>query len=167
HEAVGAINESDVTLAAASNAVIIGFNVRPTPRAKDQASTEDVDIRLHNVIYNAIDEVETAMKGMLEPTYREKVIGQLDVRQTYKVSKVGTIAGFIVTSGVVKRDSGVRLIRDGIVVYEGKIASLKHLKDDVKEVKQGFEGGLMIENYNDVKEGDQIEVFIMEEVPVE
>ncbi|MFD0897367.1 translation initiation factor IF-2 [Loigolactobacillus binensis] len=166
HEAVGAINESDVTLAAASNAVIIGFNVRPTPRAKDQATTEDVDIRLHNVIYQAIDEVETAMKGMLEPTYQEKVIGQLDVRQTYKVSKVGTIAGFFVTSGVVRRDSGVRLIRDGIVIYEGKIASLKHLKDDVKEVKQGFEGGLMIENYNNVEEGDQIEVFIMEEVPV-
>ncbi|MFD1318780.1 translation initiation factor IF-2 [Loigolactobacillus zhaoyuanensis] len=166
HEAVGAINESDVTLAAASNAVIIGFNVRPTPRAKDQASTEDVDVRLHNVIYQAIDEVETAMKGMLEPTYQEKVVGQLDIRQTYKVSKVGTIAGFIVTSGVVHRDSGIRLIRDGIVIYEGKIASLKHLKDDVKEVRQGFEGGLMIENYNDVKEGDQIEVFIMEEVPV-
>ncbi len=166
HEAVGAINESDVTLAAASNAVIIGFNVRPTPRAKDQATTEDVDIRLHNVIYNAIDEVETAMKGMLEPTYQEKVIGQLDVRQTYKVSKVGTIAGFIVTSGLVKRDSSIRLIRDGIVINEGKIASLKHLKDDVKEVKQGFEGGLMIENYNNVEDGDQIEVYIMEEVPV-
>lgn len=166
HEAVGAINESDVTLAAASNAVIIGFNVRPTPRAKEQAESEDVDIRLHNVIYQAIDEVETAMKGMLEPTFREKVIGQLDVRQTYKVSKVGTIAGFYVTSGVVERDSGVRLIRDGIVKYEGKIASLKHLKDDVKAVRQGFEGGLMIENYNDVKEGDSIEVFTMEEVPV-
>jgi translation initiation factor IF-2 len=166
HEAVGAINESDVTLAAASNAVIIGFNVRPTPRAKEQAETEDVDIRLHNVIYQAIDEVETAMKGMLEPTFREKVIGQLDVRQTYKVSKVGTIAGFYVTSGLVERDSGVRLIRDGIVKYEGKIASLKHLKDDVKTVRQGFEGGLMIENYNDVHEGDNIEVFTMEEVPV-
>ncbi len=118
------------------------------------------------MIYQAIDEVETAMKGMLEPTFREKVIGQLDVRQTYKVSKVGTIAGFYVTSGLVERDSGVRLIRDGIVKYEGKIASLKHLKDDVKTVRQGFEGGLMIENYNDVHEGDNIEVFTMEEVPV-
>ncbi|WP_125982468.1 translation initiation factor IF-2 [Loigolactobacillus iwatensis] len=166
HEAVGAINESDVTLAAASNAVIIGFNVRPTARAKEQADSEDVDVRLHNVIYQAIDEVETAMKGLLEPTYQEKVIGQLEVREIYKVSKVGTIAGFYVTSGLVQRDSGVRLIRDGIVVYDGKIASLKHLKDDVKEVRQGFEGGLMIENYNDVKIGDTIEVYIMEEVPV-
>lgn len=166
HEAVGAINESDVTLAAASNAIIIGFNVRPTARAKDQADADKVDIRLHNVIYQAIDEVETAMKGMLEPTYKEKVIGQLDVRQTYKVSKIGTIAGFFVTSGSVQRDSGVRLIRDGIVVYEGKIASLKHLKDDVKEVRQGFEGGLVIENYNDVKVGDQIEAYTMEKVPV-
>lgn len=166
HEAVGAINESDVTLAAASNAIIIGFNVRPTARAKDQADADNVDIRLHNVIYQAIDEVETAMKGMLEPTYKEKVIGQLDVRQTYKVSKIGTIAGFFVTSGLVQRDSGVRLIRDGIVVYEGKIASLKHLKDDVKEVRQGFEGGLVIENYNDIKVGDQIEVYTMEKVPV-
>ncbi|ANK59650.1 translation initiation factor IF-2 [Loigolactobacillus backii] len=166
HEAVGAINESDVTLAAASNAVIIGFNVRPTARAKEQADSEDVDVRLHNVIYQAIDEVETAMKGLLEPTYKEKVIGQLEVREIYKVSKVGTIAGFYVTSGLVQRDSGVRLIRDGIVVYDGKIASLKHLKDDVKEVRQGFEGGLMIENYNDVKIGDTIEVYIMEEVPV-
>ncbi len=165
HQAAGAINESDVTLAEASNAIIIGFNVRPTPQAKAQAESDHVDIRLHKVIYQAIEEVETAMKGMLEPVYQEKVIGQVEIRQTYKVSKLGTIGGGYVTDGYIQRDSGVRVIRDGIVIYEGKLASLKRFKDDVKQVKQGFECGLMVENYNDIKVGDQIEAFIMQEVP--
>ncbi|WP_281165030.1 translation initiation factor IF-2 [Liquorilactobacillus sicerae] len=165
HQAAGAINESDVTLAEASNAIIIGFNVRPTPQAKAQAESDHVDIRLHKVIYQAIEEVETAMKGMLEPVYQEKIIGQVEIRQTYKVSKLGTIGGGYVTDGYIQRDSGVRVIRDGIVIYEGKLASLKRFKDDVKQVKQGFECGLMVENYNDIKVGDQIEAFIMQEVP--
>lgn len=165
HQAVGAINESDVTLAEASNAIIIGFNVRPTPQAKVQADQDKVDIRLHNVIYNAIDEVTTAMKGMLEPVFEEKVTGYVEIRQTYKVSKLGTIGGGYVTDGYIQRDSGVRIIRDGIVIYEGKLASLKRFKDDVKQVKSGFECGLMVEKYNDIKEGDQLEAFIMEEVP--
>ena len=167
HQAAGAINESDVTLAEASNAIIVGFNVRPTPQAKSQAESDNVDIRLHRVIYKAIDEIETAMKGMLEPVFEEKIIGQVEIRETYKVSKVGTIGGGYVTDGYIQRDSGVRVIRDGIVIYEGKLASLKRFKDDVKQVKQGFECGLMVENYNDIKIGDQIEAFIMEEVPVE
>ncbi len=166
HSAVGAVNESDVTLAAASNAIIIGFNVRPTPQAKQQADAEVVDIRLHRIIYKAIEEIETAMKGMLDPEFEEKITGQMVVRETYKVSKVGTIAGCYVTEGSVKRDSGVRLIRDGIVIFEGKLASLKRFKDDVKEVKLGFECGAMIENFNDVKVDDVIEGYVMEEVPV-
>lgn len=165
HQAVGAINESDVTLAEASNAIIIGFNVRPTPQAKLQAESDKVDIRLHNVIYKAIDEVETAMKGMLEPVFEEKVIGEVEIRETYKVSKLGTIGGGYVTDGHIQRDSGVRVIRDGIVIYEGKLASLKRFKDDVKQVKQGYECGLMIEKYNDIKVGDRIEAYVMEEVP--
>ncbi|WP_430612284.1 translation initiation factor IF-2 [Enterococcus sp. DIV0876] len=165
HSAVGAINESDVTLAAASNAIIIGFNVRPTPQAKQQADAEVVDIRLHRIIYKAIEEIETAMKGMLDPEFEEKITGQMIVRETYKVSKVGTIAGCYVTEGSIKRDSGVRLIRDGIVIFEGKLASLKRFKDDVKEVKLGFECGAMIEKFNDVKVDDVIEGYIMEEVP--
>ncbi|GAJ25452.1 translation initiation factor 2 [Liquorilactobacillus sucicola DSM 21376 = JCM 15457] len=167
HQAAGAINESDVTLAEASNAIIIGFNVRPTPQAKSQADSDKVDIRLHRVIYQAIDEIETAMKGMLEPVYQEKVTGQVEIRETYKVSKLGTIGGGYVTDGYIQRDSGIRIIRDGIVIYEGKLASLKRFKDDVKQVKQGFECGLMIEKYNDIKVGDQIEAFIMEEVPAD
>ncbi|WP_156397766.1 translation initiation factor IF-2, partial [Lacticaseibacillus zeae] len=166
HQAVGAINESDVTLAAASNAIIIGFNVRPTAMAKAQAEQDDVDIRLHSVIYKAIEEVESAMKGMLEPTYEEKVIGTVTVRETIPVSKVGTVVGGYVDSGYITRDAGVRLIRDGIVKYEGKLGSLRRFKDDVKQVRQGFELGLTIENYNDIKVGDQIEAFTMEEVPV-
>lgn len=166
HQAVGAITESDVNLAAASNAIIIGFNVRPTAQAKTQAKDENVDIRLHRVIYKAIDEVEAAMKGMLEPVYEEKITGNLTVRETYNVSKVGTIAGCYVDSGKIQRDSGVRLVRDGVVVYEGKLASLKRFKDDVKEVGSGFECGITIENYNDIKIGDQIEAYVMEEVPV-
>ncbi|WP_449826292.1 translation initiation factor IF-2 [Lapidilactobacillus wuchangensis] len=165
HQAVGAINESDVTLASASNAIIIGFNVRPTPQAKAQAKTENVDIRLHNVIYRAIDEIEHAMKGMLEPEYEEQVTGDLTVRELYKVSKLGTIAGCYVNNGSIQRNSGVRLIRNGIVIYDGKLASLKRFKDDAKEVGQGFECGIMIENYNDIKVDDQIEAYVMKEVP--
>lgn len=164
HSAVGAINESDVTLAAASNAIIIGFNVRPTPQAKAQAEAEEVDIRLHRIIYKAIDEIETAMKGMLDPEYEEKITGQMIVRETFKVSKVGTIAGAYVTEGYIRRDSGVRVIRDGIVIYEGQLASLKRFKDDVKEVKMGYECGAMIEKFNDIKVDDVIEGFVMEEI---
>ncbi|MDQ8415099.1 translation initiation factor IF-2 [Enterococcus faecium] len=164
HSAVGAINESDVTLAAASNAIIIGFNVRPTPQAKAQAEAEEVDIRLHRIIYKAIDEIETAMKGMLDPEFEEKITGQMIVRETFKVSKVGTIAGAYVTEGYIRRDSGVRVIRDGIVIYEGQLASLKRFKDDVKEVKMGYECGAVIEKFNDIKVDDVIEGFIMEEV---
>ena len=164
HSAVGAINESDVTLAAASNAIIIGFNVRPTPQAKSQADAEEVDIRLHRIIYKAIEEIETAMKGMLDPEFEEKITGQMIVRETFKVSKVGTIAGAYVTEGYIRRDSGVRVIRDGIVIYEGQLASLKRFKDDVKEVKIGYECGAMIEKFNDIKVDDVIEGFIMEEI---
>ncbi len=164
HAAVGAINESDVTLAAASNAIIIGFNVRPTPQAKQQAEQEEVDIRLHRIIYKALEEIETAMKGLLDPEFEEKITGQMTVRELYKVSKVGTIAGCYVTEGFIRRDSGVRVIRDGIVIYEGKLASLKRFKDDVKEVKLGFECGAMIENFNDLRVADAIEGFIMEEI---
>lgn len=164
HAAVGAINESDVTLAAASNAIIIGFNVRPTPQAKQQAEQEEVDIRLHRIIYKALEEIETAMKGLLDPEFEEKITGQMMVRELYKVSKVGTIAGCYVTEGFIRRDSGVRVIRDGIVIYEGKLASLKRFKDDVKEVKLGFECGAMIENFNDLRVDDAIEGFIMEEI---
>ena len=164
HSAVGAINESDVTLAAASNAIIIGFNVRPTPQAKIQADNEEVDIRLHRIIYKAIEEIETAMKGMLDPEFEEKITGQMIVRETFKVSKVGTIAGAYVTEGYIRRDSGVRVIRDGIVIYEGQLASLKRFKDDVKEVKMGYECGAMIEKFNDLKVDDVIEGFIMEEI---
>lgn len=164
HAAVGAINESDVTLAAASNAIIIGFNVRPTPQAKQQAEQEEVDIRLYRIIYKALEEIETAMKGLLDPEFEEKITGQMTVRELYKVSKVGTIAGCYVTEGFIRRDSGVRVIRDGIVIYEGKLASLKRFKDDVKEVKLGFECGAMIENFNDLRVDDAIEGFIMEEI---
>lgn len=164
HSAVGAINESDVTLAAASNAIIIGFNVRPTPQAKQQAEQEEVDIRLHRIIYKAIEEIETAMKGMLDPEFEEKITGQMVVRELYKVSKVGTIAGCYVTEGSIRRDGGVRVIRDGIVIFEGKLASLKRFKDDAKEVKLGFECGAMVENFNDLKVDDSIEGFVMEEV---
>lgn len=164
HSAVGAINESDVTLAAASNAIMIGFNVRPTIQARQQADAEQVDIRLHRVIYNAIDEIETAMNGMLDPEFEEKITGQMLVRETYKVSKVGTIAGCYVTDGFIRRDSGVRVIRDGIVIFEGHLASLKRFKDDVKEVKLGFECGAMIEKYNEIQTDDIIEGFVMEEV---
>ena len=164
HTAVGAINESDITLATASNAIIIGFNVRPTPQAKIQAESDQVDIRLHRIIYNVIDEIETAMKGMLDPEFEEKITGQAIVRETYTVSKLGTIAGSYVLEGVVKRSSSVRLIRDNIVIYEGELASLKRFKDDAKEVKLGFECGIMIEGYNDIKVDDIIEAYEMVEI---
>lgn len=164
HSGVGAINESDVTLAGASNAFIIGFNVRPTATAKSQAETDGVDICLYSIIYKAIDDVTAAMKGMLEPTYEEKVIGNLTVRETWKVSKVGTIAGSFVDKGLVKNDSKIRVIRDGIVKYDGEIASLKRFKDDVKEVKQGNDCGLTIKDYNDIKVGDEFEVYEMQQV---
>ena len=164
HTAVGAINESDITLATASNAIIIGFNVRPTPQAKIQAESDQVDIRLHRIIYNVIDEIETAMKGMLDPEFEEKITGQAIVRETYTVSKLGTIAGSYVLEGVVRRSSSVRLIRDNIVIYEGELASLKRFKDDAKEVKLGFECGIMIEGYNDIKVDDIIEAYEMVEI---
>ncbi|MGT2683231.1 translation initiation factor IF-2 [Streptococcus porci] len=164
HSAVGAISESDVTLAEASNAVVIGFNVRPTPQARAQADADDVEIRLHSIIYKVIEEIEDAMKGMLDPEFEEKIIGEALIRETFKVSKVGTIGGFMVISGKVTRDSNVRVIRDRVVIFDGKLASLKHFKDDVKEVGNGREGGLMIENYNDLQVDDTIEAYIMEEV---
>ncbi|HAO5756762.1 TPA: translation initiation factor IF-2 [Listeria monocytogenes] len=164
HTAVGAINESDITLAAASNAIIIGFNVRPTTQAREAAESESVDIRLHRVIYKAIDEIEAAMKGMLDPEFQEKIIGQAQVRQTINVSKVGTIAGCYVTDGKITRDSGVRIIRDGIVVFEGEIATLKRFKDDAKEVAKGYECGITVQNFNDIKEDDVIEAYVMEEI---
>jgi len=164
HSAVGAINESDVTLAEASNAFIIGFNVRPTPQARQQADADDVEIRLHSIIYKVIEEMEEAMKGMLDPEFEEKVIGEAIIRETFKVSKVGTIGGFMVINGKVTRDSKVRVIRDGVVTYDGELASLKHYKDDVKEVTNGREGGLMIEGYNDLKVDDVIEAYVMEEI---
>ena len=164
HSAVGAINESDITLAEASDAVVIGFNVRPTPQARQQAETDEVEIRLHSIIYKVIEEIEDAMKGMLDPEFEEKVIGEAIIRETFKVSKVGTIGGFMVTSGKITRDSSARVIRDGVVIFDGKLASLKHFKDDVKEVGNAQEGGLTIENYNDIKVDDVIEAYIMEEI---
>ncbi|WP_340299328.1 translation initiation factor IF-2 [Staphylococcus coagulans] len=164
HTATGAINESDVTLANASNGIIIGFNVRPDAGAKRAADAENVDMRLHRVIYNVIEEIEAAMKGMLDPEFEEKVIGQAEVRQTFKVSKVGTIAGSYVTEGKITRDSSVRIIRDGVVLFEGELDTLKRFKDDAKEVAQGYECGITIAKFNDIKEGDIIEAFVMVEV---
>ncbi|MBU7592158.1 translation initiation factor IF-2 [Metabacillus halosaccharovorans] len=164
HTGVGAITESDIILAAASNAIVIGFNVRPDAGAKKTADVEEVDIRLHRIIYKVIEEIESAMKGMLDPEFEEKIIGQVEVRTTFKVSKIGTIAGCYVTEGKITRDSGVRLIRDGIVIFEGEIDTLKRFKDDVKEVARNYECGITIKNYNDVKEGDVIEAYVMEEI---
>lgn len=160
---VGAISESDVILASASQAIIYGFNVRPDAKVRNKAEEENVEIRLHNVIYKMVEEIETAMKGMLAPEYHEVITGQAEIRQVIKASKVGNIAGCYVTDGSIKRNCGIRLIRDGIVVYEGKLASLRRFKDDVKEVNAGFECGLNIENYNDIKEGDQVEAYKMVE----
>ncbi|WP_420178096.1 translation initiation factor IF-2 [Ornithinibacillus scapharcae] len=164
HTGVGAIAESDIILASASNAIVIGFNVRPDANAKNTADSEKVDIRLHRVIYKAIEEIEAAMKGMLDPEFEEKVIGQAEVRETFKVSKVGTIAGSYVTDGKITRDAGIRLIRNGVVLFEGEIDALKRFKDDVKEVAQNYECGITIKNYNDIKEGDIIEAYVMEEI---
>ncbi len=164
HSNAGAINESDVNLAKAAKAIIIGFNVRPNATAKEVAEKQGVEIKLYSVIYQALEDVEAAMNGLLEPVYEEKVIGNVEVRQTFKVSNVGTIAGGYVKDGKVERNAGVRVIREDVVIHEGKLASLKRFKDDVKEVAKGFECGLQIENYNDIKEGDIIEVFVMEEI---
>ena len=165
HGGVGAINESDVSLASASNAIIIGFNVRPDATAKETAEREGVDIRLYRVIYSAIEDVEAAMKGMLDPIFEEKVLGHAEVRQTFKASGVGTIAGSYVLDGIFERDCSVRITRDGIVIFEGALASLKRFKDDVKEVRAGYECGFVFANFNDIKEGDQVEAFKMVEIP--
>ncbi len=164
HTGVGAINESDISLASASNAIVIGFNVRPDVNAKRAAEAEEVEIRLHRIIYKVMEEIESAMKGMLDPEFEEKIIGQAEVRQIFKVSKVGTIAGSYVTDGKITRDSGVRLIRDGVVIFEGELDVLKRFKDDVKEVAQNYECGITIKNFNDIKEGDIIEAYVMEEI---
>ena len=165
HGGVGAINESDVILASASNAIIIGFNVKPDAQAEETAKTEGVDLRLYSVIYNAIDDIERAMKGMLEPVYEEKVIGHVEIRQIFKASGVGNIAGSYVLDGAMQRGCSARVTRDGEQIYEGPVASLKRFKDDVKEVKAGYECGLVFEKFNDIAEGDQVEAYIMVEVP--
>jgi translation initiation factor IF-2 len=165
HAGVGAINESDIILASASNAIVIGFNVRPDARAKDIADSEGVDVRLYRVIYNAIEDIESAMKGMLDPIYEEQIIGHAEIRQTYKASVVGMIAGSYILDGTINRNCSVRITREGNLIYEGKLASLKRFKDDVKEVKSGFECGIVLENFNDIQVEDQIEAYQMVEVP--
>ena len=164
HANVGAVTESDVTLAKVSNAIIIAFNVRPDSTARDVAEKEEVEIKTYSVIYSAIDDVQLAMKGMLDPVYKEVITGNAEVRQTFKVSNVGTIAGCYVTNGKIPRNAIARVIRDNVVIFEGKIASLKRFKDDAKEVASGYECGLQLEGYNDLKEGDIIEAHIMEEI---
>ena len=164
HSAVGAVNESDVMLASASNAIIVGFNVRPETNAKAMAERDGVEIRLYRIIYDCIEEIEAAMKGMLAPKFKEVVLGHAEVRQTFKVSGVGTIAGCYVKQGKILRTADVRLVRDGIVIHEGKIDSLKRFKDDAREVSEGFECGIGLEKYNDIKEGDIIEAFVNEEI---
>ncbi|MBQ6907982.1 MAG: translation initiation factor IF-2, partial [Clostridia bacterium] len=165
HGGVGTINESDVMLASASNAIIVGFNVRPDAATVESAKRQGVDIRLYRIIYQAIEEIEAAMKGMLEPTFKENVIGHAEIRQTYKISGVGTIGGCYVTDGKILRNSEVRIVRDGIVIHEGEMSSLNRFKDDAKEVATGYECGIGIERFNDIKEGDVIECFVMEEIP--
>lgn len=164
HTGAGAITESDITLANASNAIVIGFNVRPEPNARNMAEQEQIDIRLHRVIYNVIEEIESALKGMLDPVYKESIIGQAEIRQVFKISKVGNIAGSYVTEGKLSRDAGARLIREGVVIYEGKLDTLKRFKDDAKEVAAGYECGLTLDKFNDIKEGDVVEAFVMVEV---
>ena len=164
HAGVGAINESDVMLASAANAIIVGFNVRPSQAASDAAETAKVDVRLYRVIYDCLEEMEAAMKGMLAPKYREAVLGRAQVRQVYKISGVGTVAGSYVQSGKVTRTAKVRIVRDGIVIFEGEMASLKRFKDDAKEVAQGYECGIGIDKFNDIKVDDIIEAFVMEEI---
>ena len=165
HAGVGAINESDILLASTANAIVVGFNVRPDAAAQASAQRANVDIRMYRVIYDAIDEIEAAMKGMLAPKYREAIIGHAEVRQTYKVSAIGTIAGCYVRDGKVTRDSKVRVLRDNIVIYEGEIGSLQRFKDSVKEVAQNYECGMSIDKFNDIKEGDIFECYVMEEIP--
>ena len=164
HSAVGAISESDVMLASTSNAVIVGFNVRPDNAARDSATRSDVDIRLYRVIYDCIEEIEAAMKGMLAPKFQEKIIGHAEVRQTYKVSKVGTVCGCYVLDGKIQRNCQVRVLRDNIVIFEGNLASLRRFKDDAKEVAAGYECGMQIEKFNDIKDLDIIECFVMEQI---
>jgi translation initiation factor IF-2 len=164
HTGVGAITENDVLLASASNAVIIGFNVRPERKAQEIAEQENVDIRLHSIIYELQDEIKKAMTGLLEPIIKETYMGRAEVRDTFKVPKVGTVAGCSVLDGVIKRDADVRLVRDGVQVYKGKIASLKRFKDDAKEVSNGMECGIAISNFNDIKKGDVIEAFVTERI---
>ena len=164
HKAVGQISESDVMLAAASNAIIIGFQVRPSADARKVAEREEVDIRLYSIIYDAIEELKAAMEGLLSPEIKEEITATLEIRETFKISKVGTIAGCMVKEGKINRSNKVRLIRDGIVIYTGELASLKRMKDDVKEVSSGFECGLNIANYNDIKVGDIVEGFEQIEV---
>ena len=164
HTGAGAITESDISLAAASNAIVIGFNVRPDVNAKRAADEEGVDIRLHRIIYKVIEEIEQAMKGMLDPEFEEKIVGQAEVRQTIKVSKVGTIAGSYVIEGKIVRDAGVRIIRENVVIFDGELDTLKRFKDDAKEVAKGYECGITIKNFNDIQEGDIIEAFVMEEI---
>ena len=163
HGAVGAVSESDVMLASASNAIIIGFNVRPNPAAQENAKRDGVDLRLYRIIYDAIEEIETAMKGMLAPKYREIMLGKADVRMTYKITGVGPVAGCYVTDGKLQRNSMIRVVRDGIIVADDKIAGLKRFKDDAKEVAQGFECGVSLEKFGDIKEGDVFECYFMEE----
>ena len=164
HANVGGVTETDVTLAKVSNAIIIAFNVRPEPLARDMAEKEEVEIKQYSVIYHEIEDVEAAMKGMLDPEFEEKVIGNAEIRQTFKVSNVGTIAGCYVTNGKVSRNAGIRIIRDNVVIHDGKLISLKRFKDDAKEVAAGYECGIQIENFNDIKEGDILEVYVMEEI---
>jgi len=165
HGAVGAITETDVMFASASNAIIIGFNVRPDSKAKSLAEKEKVDIRLYRIIYDAIDDLKAAMKGMLEPEFREKELGKAEVRAVFRVPNVGNVAGCYVIEGKIIRNANIRVVRDGIVIFEGKISSLKRFKDDVKEVQSGFECGIGIERFNDIKEGDVLEAYQMEEIP--
>ena len=165
HCAVGAINESDVMLAATSGAIIVGFNVRPEKAAAESAARNSVDMRMYRVIYDAINEIQDAMKGMLAPQFKEVALGEAEVRQVYKISNVGVVAGCYVTDGKVARNAQIRLVRDGIVVHEGMLASLQRFKDSVKEVMSGYECGLSIEKFNDIKEGDIVEAFTMEEIP--
>jgi translation initiation factor IF-2 len=164
HRGVGAINESDVLLAATSGAIIIGFHVRPTAEARAVAAREGVDIRLYNIIYEAIEEVRSALEGMLTPDEKEVIVGVAEIRQLFKVPKAGTVAGCMVTEGVIDRKSRVRVVRDGLQVYEGTLSSLRRFKDDVKEVREGFECGMSVEGYNDLKIGDHIEAFKVESV---
>jgi translation initiation factor IF-2 len=164
HGGVGAINESDVMLAGTSNAIIVGFNVRPDAAARDSAARNKVDMRMYRVIYECIDEIEAAMKGMLAPRFKEALLGHCEVRQTFKASKVGTIAGCYVTDGKITRNASARIVRDGIVVFEGELSSLKRFKDDVKEVASGYECGVTFEKFNDIKEGDVIEAYVMEQI---